>query len=168
MEEKIKTLGREFLTYPEDLDINDFYSTNPREIFIAISYCIKDLYCPAGRFSGDCNPNCQRCSISAILRVCSRLGITARIFTDGTGVKEHLDENARKYRWIVGLSCPYEINTLCEPFRKRYGNKQLLFPIWGNHCRSEEDRARRRGSDSRIQLDFNPRALLEMLGRLPG
>jgi hypothetical protein len=164
--EFIETRGKPFLTYPENLDMDDFYGTDPKEMFMAISYCLKDLECPAGRFTGSCDPECSRCCISRVLELCKGLGITAGIYTDGSGVERHLKENAGKYKWIIGLSCPYEINTLCAPYRERFGNNQLLFPIHGDHCRSEQDRKLRRGRDSRIQLLFEPEVLYEVLEKL--
>lgn len=105
---------------------------------VAVSYCIKSFECPKGRFSIECNENCNLCDMSRLKRASAEMGFDFRIATDDDRFIEFLEDSEWKYTSLITIVCPYTTNKIGYAIHKVFGLRGVVIPLRGDVCTSED------------------------------
>lgn len=101
-------------------------SNSPKDLVVMLSYCIKPIECPSGRFSDKCRPRlssrvCEKCPLKDIKFKTNKIGCDFYIdYKTKEMVKDYLIPTFRefqqtsKFKPLIVVSCPMGLNRFLE------------------------------------------------------
>jgi len=156
----------EVIIHPESLGLDDFLRADTARMIVSVAHCLKSPACESGS-SDRCDVGCERCEVSAIVRLCARKSIAFRIETTNDRLLDFLEEQAERYDWIIGVACPHEIKSLAPLFWRKFHLRQLILPLPALSCPNRADTNQAPEREAGLPAAETLEPLLEILSRLP-
>lgn len=128
----------DMVAIPKSLDMKYFNNIAAKKILVAISYCLKSVDCPAGRFSSSCKM-CGKCDVGRIVDACQKGGFAPYIVSSSSAFIEYLDKYSTKYDGLISMSCPYIANRIGLLINKQYGLVGYNMILRENICTTDNE-----------------------------